>query len=271
VIIGGDTIYLLFGIVIQLFFIFSQLNNIFHLLKFKKTHSRKEPSERSAVWNKHSKFNQIRRLISFLLALAWLGLLPYKLATLRNEGVGLVGYSGKIPFATIADLAPDGVFTQIDSTYQSVGHVRRSDGQYDYVKNGLYNPSTIKVKWDMLAPTVITLRQMGSVQFDDGRVFLGNLNVEYYDTVSPRIARQLAHESQKYDMYRNGYSTPEKWQQLTIPGLDYAVSLNDDWIHTLIMVEGNRIIYITYYLHSDRYIIQHDEYIHIFAECFIKM
>ena len=112
----------------------------------------------------------------------------------------LKSYNGKIPFATLESVAPEGTFIWDENDFSN----------------------KIKVQSDLLAPQVISLSQSGTIYKKNGTALSGGVNVEYVETRSPWMARQLAVEYERFDRRTN----KKYYQPLFLPenlNADYEI------------------------------------------------
>ena len=89
-----------------------------------------------------------------------------------KDKLPLEDFSGTLPFATIADFAPEGNYANREIGYSN----------------------TVSIVQRLLAPEAIKYNEYGSITLPDGNTIMGGLQVEYYETVSPLLARALAWE-----------------------------------------------------------------------------
>lgn len=129
-------------------------------------------------------------------------------------------YTGKLPFADLGEIM---------------------GGEYD-VGSGYLD--TIKVKSDILAPTIIDLHLSGSVVRQDGTRVSGGISVNYYEMASYELAVEVAKEYASYD-YRH---EKRYYKELEAPdiGADYIAAYNAIF-PTVCMVKGNKVIHAYFY------------------------
>ncbi len=134
----------------------------------------------------------------------------------KVDTVSLADFKEPVPFATMADLLPQGQFTLDDM--------------------GFGNEVTLRSSW--LAPSFIEFGQAGTVKNDKNTV-QGGINVEYYHTVSPLLARLLAKELQRYDRRLSHYEALFHPQPRSELGAD-SVTGYTAIFPTLVMVKGEK-------------------------------
>ena len=164
----------------------------------------------------------------------------------KVDTVSLADFKEPVPFATMADLLPQGQFTLNDM--------------------GFSNEVTLRSSW--LAPSFIEFDQVGTVKNEEKTV-QGGINVEYYHTVSPLLARLLAKELQWYD--KKG---PSHYEALSTPS---ATELGVDSVTgytaifpTLVMVKGEKVLKVSFYQTSPSYTMPLKEWASIFAQSLNK-
>ena len=138
-----------------------------------------------------------------------------------------------MPFATIADIVP---------------------GKYERL--GFPVTDGIQTRSDILAPVVIDFREYAAVTVTGGKAFSGGLLIDYYETVSPRLARATAEELLLNARLKRHYTPIE----LDDTGADMQAAYYDE-VHmpTVILQKGNRVIKATLY-QTGEYTISMDEW-----------
>lgn len=131
---------------------------------------------------------------------------------------------GELPFATMEDFFPGAKFEPDSSN--------------------LFE-STVDFHSDWLAPQILSFHQNGTVSLADGRAVSGGLTVDYYETVAPWMARELAREYEHYDRRNN----QKYYQALSLPDsleADYARAYTAIF-PTVVLVRGNQILHASFY------------------------
>lgn len=130
-------------------------------------------------------------------------------------------YTGDVPFATLSDIIK---------------------GEYE---GGVYGGNTIEELSDILAKRAIHYNENATFRQADGTAVSGGINVDYYETAAPWLAKELAHEMIRYDKIK-------KWrriEEMDAPALDADfVYAYEDVFPTLILVEDNVVLRVRGYL-----------------------
>ena len=123
-------------------------------------------------------------------------------------------------------------------------------------------------EFDILAPVIICTDENNAL-FDGGeRVFSGWMEIEYYETLSPWIARHLATEYAYDDgalHRRYGVGNKPEVQELHGLGVDYACTY-ETYVPVLILVEDNKIIHINFNNQNDTTFLTVDKLAPIYAD-----
>lgn len=107
--------------------------------------------------------------------------------------------------------------------------------------------NVIEKRSDLLAPVIIEFNQNGLLYRDDVLIFDGDLNVEYYETILPALAKPLA--KSLYEDDRAFGEKYTKYRPLELPevSVDYAIAYQTLFQNTVVMAEGNKVIRVYYY------------------------
>ena len=107
--------------------------------------------------------------------------------------------------------------------------------------------NVIEKRSDLLAPVIIEFNQNGLLYRDDVLIFDGDLNVEYYETILPELAKPLA--KSLYEDDRAFGEKYTKYRPLEIPevSVDYAIAYQTLFQNTVVLAEGNKVIRVYYY------------------------
>lgn len=239
----GAPIFLL-GHLLILWTIFSPLREFFHLRKLSRRLQVGLPANHHKDWKKSARRHFAAKGIFLILLAVWIGLVltAWQRDTDKADTVSLADFKEPVPFATMADLLPQGQFILDDM--------------------GFSNEVTLRSSW--LAPSFIEFDQVGTVKNEEKTV-QGGINVEYYHTVSPLLARLLAKELQWYD--KKG---PSHYEALSTPS---AAELGVDSVTgytaifpTLVMVKGETVLKVSFYQTSPSYTMPLEEWAPIFAQ-----
>lgn len=185
--------------------------------------------------------HRIFSLLLIVCCLVWLGIfLQFLGDDLSDTGkIPIETFSGDLPFATIADLAPGGTYTLNDFGFSN----------------------TIEIHQDWLAPTVIHWAETASVTLPDGRIVSGGLYVDYYETLSPWLAREAARE------YLLAARHEKHYEELPLPPLDADLAVGYHNIFPFLLLQkGNILIKAEFYQTSPDYQIPLDEWTSIMAD-----
>ncbi len=233
----------LFGFFLALWAFLSSVKKVIFLRSLRNRLSQGEMPDHHKNWKKHVHLHQLITLIFPVLCLIWVISL-ISLLSERSHGIPLEHYQQPLPFATLADLCPEG----------------------SYHSNDFLNTNTIRTDSDWLVPITISLRENGEVQLDNGNLLQGGLLVDYYEMRSPWLAMELAREYRNYDKKRNR----KYFTELITPALpvDYATAYQNTF-PTLLLVQGSKIMRLTFYQTSENYTMPLEEWAAVAADYFI--
>ncbi len=215
--VGTDVMLLAF--IIDIWWIVGSIARLVYLSRIKK---RLEAGESIVRRVKRSSVRYIAPRIAFaVLAAATVCLFITRWSEADSGRVPLEEYEGELPFATIADIVP--------GKYERMG-VPVTDG--------------IQTRSDILAPVVIDFREYAAIKVSGGKAFSGGLLIDYYETVSPRLARAAAEELLLNARLKRHYTPIE----LADMGADMQAAYYDE-VHmpTVILQKGSRVIKATLY------------------------
>lgn len=227
--VGTDVMLLAF--IIDIWWIAGSIARLIYLSRIKK---RLEAGESIVRRVKRSSVRYIAPRIAFaVLAAATVCLFIARWSEADKGRIPLEEYAGELPFATIADIVP---------------------GKYE--RMGFPVTDGIQTRSDILAPVVIDFREYAAVTVTGGKAFSGGLLIDYYETVSPRLARAAAEELLLNARLKRHY-TP---MDLADTGADMQAAYYDE-VHmpTVILQKGNRVIKATLY-QTGEYTISMDEW-----------
>lgn len=122
-------------------------------------------------------------------------------------------FPGDPPFVTMEDIFPDSTYTpEKFMNYNDYNHYSTS-----------------------LAPTIIEWKEFGEIRTEDGSVIDGSLSIDYYETVSPTLARGLVddflYQYERYDDFRI-VDTPDI-------DVDYVVAIH--YIYPTVLIQHDNI------------------------------
>lgn len=215
--VGTDVMLLAF--IIDIWWIVGSIARLVYLSRIKK---RLEAGESIVRRVKRSSVRYIAPRIAFaVLAAATVCLFITRWSEADSGRVPLEEYTGELPFATIADIVP---------------------GEYERI--GFPVTDGIQTRSDILAPVVIDFREYAAVTVSGGKAFSGGLLIDYYETVSPRLARAAAEELLLNARLKRNYAPID----LADVGADMQAAYCDE-VHmpTVILQKGSRVIKATLY------------------------
>ena len=227
--VGTDVMLLAY--IIDIWWIVGSIARLVYLSRIKK---RLEAGESIVRRVKRSSVRYIAPRIAFaVLAAATVCLFITRWSEADKGRIPLEEYAGELPFATIADIVP---------------------GKYE--RMGFPVTDGIQTRSDILAPVVIDFREYAAVTVSGGKAFSGGLLIDYYETVSPRLARATAEELLLNARLKRHYAPMD----LADTGADMQAAYYDE-VHmpTVILQKGNRVIKATLYQTGD-YTISMDEW-----------
>ena len=115
---------------------------------------------------------------------------------------------------------------------------------------------------DWLAPRCIDYAEHARIDLADGSVLNGGLYVEYYQLLSPVLAKGLAMELHGWASREQGFAP------LDLPALDadYAVAYMDE-LHfpNLILQRGNVMVHVFFYQTSETFTLPLEDWAQAFA------
>ena len=199
---------------------------VFSLRRLRKKLAAGEPLSHRKNWKRNARQHRLGLLLFLVQAIAWVicMLSAWKADIMETNVRPLAEDPGPYPFATLADLAAGGTYRQEDS-YRSNRVERRSD-------------------W--LAPVIIEYREYGSGKTEAGERFQGGLIIEYYETATPWLAREIGRE------YLSEARRNKHYKEIPLKGLDADWSAAYHEIFpTVLLQKGSRIMRITFYQTAD--------------------
>ncbi|MDD5918746.1 MAG: DUF2812 domain-containing protein [bacterium] len=218
--LGTPLVFLLFAVIA--WSLVRSIRKVLHLHRLGKSLSDGNPLDHEKDWRAHALGYRAGKLLYPLL---WLVLIFYFLnawsADIRGTNkIPLAKYNAALPFATIADFAPEG----------------------NYRQSEISNSNTVTAASRLLAPAVIEYRENAHVALQDGAVLSGGLDVDYYETASPLLARIIAYEFQR-GVKRAGHYT-----EYELPPLDadYAAGYME-YFPTIVLQKGRRVLRATFF------------------------
>ena len=150
-------------------------------------------------------------------------------SVLGTHEIPLEEYTGDIPFATIADLSPE--------------------GRYESSDYGFGN--TVTAWKDLISPVNIVWDELGRVTRPDGTIIEGGLDVYYHETASAFVAHSLAKELHRSDSLSKRYS--ELDTEFEIPGLDYFAVYSDELHFPVVIMQKDNVCVKVRFYQTGRY------------------
>lgn len=222
--IAAGTWRYLWGTALVIWIIAGSLAGIIHLRRLRKKLAAGEPLSHRKDWKKRALRHRLRGPVFLVLFVGWIVSMLFRWSAMTTlESNPLPQDLDALPFATLEDLAGGGTWRQED----------------------FYKSNTFLAISDLLAPVAIEMNQSGQVIGEDGTILLdGSLDIKYYETRSPLLARQLMSELQRED--RENWS--KHYQELPVPDLGVetdATVAYSAFRPTLLLVDGSRCIRIS--------------------------
>lgn len=226
------TWFWLWGHLLVAWFIIDAFRRAFHLRRLRKRLIRDGWIDHAKDWRSTALRHHLCLAAKILLVAAWI----IVLLVLLNHGIlgtyeiPLADYTGDPPFATMADLAPEGEHTY-KPMFKDIGN-------------------TVRVWSDWLAPVNYAWDEIAVISDADGIVLEGGLYIDYHEAAAPWIARTLAkeyHRAERWDLHGD-YAPIE----IALPDVDYAAAFYDSIrMPTVVLQKGNRVIHVTFHQHGD--------------------
>jgi len=221
--------------------LYVSLARVLHLRRLRKKLAGGEGMDHGKNWQQKALLYRTGAVLSVALLLAWFGVLLGKWsdAATRGDQEPLASYTGTLPFATIADIAGEGEYSLRNSV----------------------SASSIRTDGNWLAPRIISLYENAAVMLPGGRSVEGILYVDYYETASPCLAREIARE-----LLTQGKRATH-FEEMPLPALDvdYAFAFNG-YLPTLIVQKGNRVMRVAFLQTSENDVIPFDDWVRVYTE-----
>lgn len=236
---------MLWGCILILWALCSAALRVVHLRQLRGRLVQGEMPDHQKNWRQSARWYRVSGIIFLLLSVAWIAVLLHGWSdeVLDDSQLPLSTPAGQYPFATIADLSPEGIYQMEDF---STGN-------------------TVKQSSDWLAPLMLEYHETASVDLGNGRMFRGGLIVDYYETASPWLARELSREllnEGRHERHYQAYVLPEL-------AVDYAAGYFEFGdFPTVILCRSNRVMRATLYQTSVSYTMPFDEWARRMAESF---
>lgn len=201
-----------------------------HLRRLGRTLTRGQPLRHNKPWRAHALRHRLAGPLQIALLLAWA---IWAVVLLGQEAgderrVPLDGQA--MPFATMADFAPG-------ATYEP-------DGVLGDSGNSVWRRS------DLLARDVVSYREHATLTCEDGSVYQGGLYVDYFETASPLLAKQLVRETLLQARWQNLWDgfTYDTFDLPPLP-VDEAIGYYDIGTHfpNILLREGDTVVNVMFY------------------------
>ena len=232
----------LWGVLCLLCTICGLCMEVFHLKNLKNRLLQGERLNHNKDWRKYAHYYRTRRVLYGIAILVCIVFLKNNVSNdpIKENTIPIKNYSGVIPFSTMEDLIPNS----------------------DFYADGFQSSNTITIRSDWMAPTFITLYQSGSIRLEGNRILNGCLTIDYYETISPWIAKELGREY----VQNVKQHTDEFDLNNTNMDIDYARAYVDDSLfYSCILVENNKIMHVSFRKVRGSYTLQIEDWIQIFA------
>lgn len=202
------------------------IRKIVSLRRVRKRLMQGEPLDHAKDWKRNALYYRLGHAAYPLLILA---LICCFLSAWSDDMQGkdklpLEDFSGTLPFATIADFAPEGNYANREIGYSN----------------------TVSIVKRLLAPEAIKYNEYGSITLPDGSLITGGLQVEYYETVSPLLARAIAWE------FEMAAKRTENYESYALEPLDvdYASGYME-YFPTIVLQNGCKVLCAMFYQTSE--------------------
>lgn len=239
--VNTGTWFVLWSALLDIWAILRSASKVIHLRKLRRKLMFGEMPDHEKNWRPRASRYRISGIAFLLLLMLWTAfLLKGWSDDMMDKGrQPLENYSGEFPFATMADLAPDGVYHPEDLPFSNI----------------------VEYRSDWLAPSVIKLRENASVNMGNNKYLSGGLYIDYYGTKAPWLAREIAREL----LVEGKHSKNYKAYDLQDIGADYAAAYLD-YFPVVIVQQGKAVIRVTFYQTSKTYTKPLEEWAQVIAD-----
>lgn len=192
--------------------------SFFHLRRYQKRLKAGESLTARKEWRKNVPIAILAKLLAVLLPI--LGVTGAAL-TLSEAQAQPITADVQVPFVTIADMIPDGAYTQNDSSF----------GSYNEYRSWSTGAAPVNIEWN----------EWASITAPDGTSFEGILRVDYHETKNAWLAQQLANDYYQYDRHR--YSN---FSDLEAPEADVdSILMYSNYLPYIVIRHDNIVIHAT--------------------------
>ena len=190
------------------------IKDFFHIRKLRKQLNNNIPLDHNKPWRKHANRKRAGKIAVVLLyAYVSIALLVSCTGTMSRsyEHTPVEEFPGDPPFVTCADM---GEFTKS----------KFLDGY-----NAYNQYSTL------FGPTIIEWKEYGTLLTEDGIPFYGGIQIDYYETRSPWLARGLV------DDFLYEHEKHEGFQIVTPPDIDVDYVICYDYLYPVVLIQHENI------------------------------
>ena len=174
-------------------------------------------------WKKRAPLIVFSKLLEFILPVL---VLAGAAVTLTEASLQPVTPDTSVPFVTIADLMPEGIYEQADSSF----------GDYNEYRSWSTTAAPVNIEWN----------EWGQVTGTDGTFYKGILRIDYHECTSEWFARQLANDYYQYDLHR--YRKFETLESLDAP-VD-SIRHYSNYLPYVLIQHDNIVIHATMTIHD---------------------
>lgn len=240
----GPSVFIM--LLLELLLAAAVLVRVLHVEGLYRRLKRGIPMRLGKDWRKYSMLHYLQSTLPLALTVVFLILFFQSVGWKEDTRRALTDHTEPLPFATLKELV-DG-----DTV---IGEPVYKDGK-------IYN--SISVGGGPLAPVMIDFQQDAVIQKDGETVLNAAMFVDYYETISPRLARQIGREL----MGKWPGSTEDKAVSIELDNIDEAYICAQPY-GLLMMRKGCRVISITYFTNTEQDL-QLEEAAPIMAEYFAQ-
>ena len=190
------------------------IKDFFHIRKLRKQLNNNIPLDHNKPWRKHANRKRAGKIAVVLLyAYVIIALLVSCTGTMSRsyEHTPVEEFPGDPPFVTCADM---GEFTKS----------KFLDGY------NAYNQYST-----MFGPTIIEWKEYGTLLTEDGIPFYGGIQIDYYETRSPWLARGLV------DNFLYEHEKHKGFQIVTPPDIDVDYVICYDYLNPVVLIQHENI------------------------------
>ncbi len=187
-----------------------------HIRRLQKQLKENIPLDHSKPWRKYARPHRVGKVVlvsAYALVITLLCSACSGAMVRSYEPTSTLEFPGNPPFVTASDILPD-------STY-------RPEKFMDYNTYSRFSSS--------LAPDIIEWREYGTIRTADGKVVDGSLRIDYYETVSPILARGLV------DDFLHHYEKYEELQFIDAPDIDVDHIVAFQYIFPTVLIQNDNI------------------------------